>query len=430
MQLPKLLYNTVMSTIASFAEAEALLKRYAPARLSRPVYTLEHMRRFMDFLGNPQDGLKVIHVAGTSGKTSTCYYVASLLQQAGKKVGLSVSPYIEKINERVQTNLVPLPEQQFCDELTVFVELAKRSDIQLSRFEFLDAFAYWEFARQRVDYVVMETGVGGTYDPTNVVDNRHKVCVITDIGFDHQMLLGDTLGEIAGNKAGIIGLHNKVFCYDQGDEVMAPIRERARQKQADLHIIDAEPDADIAFLPLFQQRNFTLAREVVAEVLHRDGTEQLNEGALKRAAGVHIPARMETFRIGDKTVILDGAHNAQKLQALKESLEAQFPDQPIAALVAFKADRHDRLEQSAAVLAGLANHLIVTSYGTPNKVEPYGEDPEIISALCKINGFWQLETIANPVHALRQLLARPEPVLLVTGSFYLFNDIRPLLTAR
>lgn len=416
-----------MIEIANFSQAEALLQRFAPANLSRHAYTLDHIQRFMDFLGNPQNKLAVIHVAGTSGKTSTSYYVASLLAQTGKKVGLSVSPHIDAMNERAQINLTPMPEKQFCSDLAGFLGLVQQSGVTLTRFELLAAFVYWEFARQGVDYAVIEVGLGGTLDATNVIENRDKVCVITDIGYDHQEVLGNTLVEIAKNKAGIIGLHNKVFCYDQGIEIMGVIRDRASHLQADLHTLDPELPEDFGSLPLFQQRNFGLARVVVAELLRRDGVTQLGDGMVRRAAAVHIPARMEQFVLKGKTIILDGAHNAQKLQALHDSLRAQFPDQPIAALVAFKAKQPARVEQAAKVLTELARHLIVTSYGKPSPVEPHGEDAELVTALCKVHGFWHIETIADPVRAFRQLLLRPEPILLITGSFYLFNDIRPLL---
>lgn len=416
-----------MIQIANFSQAETLLQQFAPANLPRHAYTLEYIQRFMDFLGNPQNKLNVVHVAGTSGKTSTCYYLAALLSQTGKKVGLSVSPHIDALNERVQTNLIPLPEHQFCDEFGTFLELVQQSGIILTRFELLAAFAYWEFARQGVDYAVIEVGLGGTLDATNIIENRHKVCVITDIGFDHQEVLGNTLTEIASNKAGIIGMHNKIFCYDQGGEVMGIVRDRARHQQADLHIFDQQLPEEFSELPLFQRRNFGLAREVVAEILASDGITQLGDGALLRAAVVHIPARMERISIQGKTVILDGAHNAQKMQALDDSLRAQFPSQPVAVLVAFKAKQSSRIEQATKVLTGMASHIIVTSYGKPTPIEPYGEDPELVAALCKVHGFWDIETVAEPVRAFRQLLTRPEPILLVTGSFYLFNDIRPLL---
>jgi dihydrofolate synthase/folylpolyglutamate synthase len=416
--------------ITTFAQAHEVLARFVPANVGRRPYMLDHMRAFMQFLGNPQDRLKVIHVAGTSGKTSTSYYVASLLHEAGKKVGLSVSPYVHQMNERVQVDLVPMPEARFCRELSEFLGLAEESNIELTLFELLSAFAYWQFARQGVDYAVIEVGLGGELDATNVVQARSKVCVITDIGLDHQEVLGRTLPEIAAQKAGIIQLHNAVFVRRQPSAALEPIRARARQKQADLHIVAPEDMPEqFAFLPLFQQRNFGLAQAAVHFVGERDGVRLPGTGARLRAARVHIPARMEAYRIGDKTVVLDGAHNEQKLAALFASLQHRYPAQPFAVLAAFKAGQTERIEAATAVLTRAARRIIVTSYGAPDAPPGtlHGEDPHTLAALCKIHGFWEVEAISDISHAWRELLASPEPVLVVTGSLYMFNDIYPLL---
>ena len=415
------------TSIASFAQAQAVLERMAQGRTGRRTYTLDRMRAFMAHIGNPQDKLRVVHVAGTSGKTSTSYYIASLLHEAGKTVGLSVSPYVHEMNERVQLDMHPMPEQQFCRELSEFMGIVEQSGIELSWFECLTAFAYWEFARRGVDYAVMEVGLGGELDATNVVSSRSKVCVITDIGLDHQNVLGDTLAEIAAQKAGIIQLRNPVFVRRQDENVLRVVRDRARQKQADLHTVALEvlPDT-FDFLPLFQQRNFNLAQAVAAFVCERDGIKHFGAGKLLRAARVRIPARMEVHRVGGKTVILDSAHNAQKMEALLASLKHRYPSQPIAVLAAFKAGQHERIQSTTAVLARAAKHIIVTGYGAQDDVL-YAEDPHLVSALCKVHGFGSVETVGAPQHAWQQLLARPEPVLVVTGSIYLFNDIYPLL---
>src|SRR5688572_10716165 len=154
----------------TFLEANEVLRQFWPELLSRrDVYTTETMVELMDYLGNPQDKLKIIHVAGTSGKTSTCYYSAALLKAAGKKVGLTVSPHVDEINERVQIDLVPMPEEAFCRDMTEFLGLVKKSELEPSYFEVLLAFAYWEFVRHRVEYAVIEVGMGGLTDATNVV---------------------------------------------------------------------------------------------------------------------------------------------------------------------------------------------------------------------------------------------------------------------
>lgn len=388
----------------------------------------EHMRRLMKYLGDPQDKLKIIHVAGTSGKTSTSYFIAALLHESGKNVGLTISPHIHSLNERVQINLQPLPEKQFCEELSAFLDAVEQSQIAANYFELLTAYAYWQFARHGVDYAVVETGVGGLLDPTNVAQLLSKLCVITDIGLAHQELLGETLPEIAAQKAGIIQLDNQAVIRLQSAEIMAPIRQRAAQKQAELHIIGEEELPHIFdFLPLYQRRNFAFATEVFEVLAERDSIARLGDGALLRAARVHIPGRMEIYRIGDKAVVIDAAHNPQKLKTLATSLEHHFPGQQIAGLVALKSGDTEKMEPITQAFTEMFSHIIATGYGQPGPV-PYSVDPDIVAALCKIHGKHEVEVCTTATHAWNQLLHRPEPVLVITGSIYLFNEIYPLLS--
>ncbi|HLZ15369.1 MAG TPA: Mur ligase family protein [Candidatus Saccharimonadales bacterium] len=419
-----------MPTISTFAEANAALQAYWPTNIStRAVYSLDYMFDLMEYIGNPQDKLKVVHVAGTSGKTSTTYYIAALLHAAGKKVGHTVSPHVDEVNERVQINLVPLPEAEFCSELAAFLSLVKKSKIQTTYFEVLVAFMYWEFARQGVDYAVVEVGLGGLLDGTNVVKREDKVCVITDIGMDHMKYLGNTIGEIAAQKAGIIQLHNKVFCYRQGREVMAAFESRAAQKQADLQVLEPAPvDTSLRFLPLFQQRNFGLSLEVAQYVLDRDGVPPLSDEAVVQAAHTYIPGRMETIALPDgKTLVLDGAHNKQKLEALAHSMKARYGRTPIAALVSFVAGREDRVEPGVQVLAGLTDHIIITTYAASQDTPHASVDPQEIADACAQAGFTRYEIIPDLRAAYAALLQRPEEVLLITGSFYMLGHIRPLV---
>lgn len=412
--------------ITSFAQAHRALQAFLPDRLSRHAYTPAHIQEFLAAAGNPQETFRVVHVAGTSGKTSTAYYAAALLQAAGEKVGLTVSPHVDEINERVQINLVPLPEKQYCAELTIFLDVVASSSVTLTYFELLVAFAFWEFARQKMTCAVVEVGIGGLADATNVIERQDKLCVITDIGLDHQHVLGDTLGEIAAQKAGIIQLHNNLFCYRQGNEVMAPIRARCVRMQANVHLVDAATPEAARDLPLFQQRNFTLAQAAAEFMQERTHHLPLTDAMLRQAAGVYVPARMEIIKRGGKTIILDGAHNAQKLQALRQSIAARFPDQPVAALASFAARRAGRVETASAELVKLAGRIIVTSFGSQEGGSPQSEDTAIIAAECQAHGGLYVTTEANPEQAFQKLLACPEPVLVVTGSFYLLNHIRPL----
>jgi len=414
--------------VKNFEEANEILRQFWPEKLVRRAYTSEYMLQFMDFLGNPQDKLKVIHVAGTSGKTSTSYYCAALLKAAGKSVGLTVSPHVDEINERVQVDLQPLNEAEYCRELDIFLDVVKKSKLTLTYFEVLISFAYWEFVRRGVEYAVIEVGMGGNADATNVVNRPDKVCVITDIGLDHINVLGSTLGEIAESKAGIIRLHNSAFCYHQPDEALDKIKDRAKQKQADLHILAPEAtQSQLIDLPLFQQRNLGLARAAVDHALAQNGQPILTEKMVATAAQTYIPARMETIKRSGKTIIMDGAHNYQKLHALGDSLKQKYPGQSIAAVVGFVGQRAYRLEDSAKELSAFVDHIIVTSFHGSQDERHDSEDPQEVLEILEHNGAKSLEVVANSKNALDVLLARPEPILLVAGSFYMLNDIRPLL---
>ncbi len=415
----------------TFQEANEALRQFWPDKLSRQVvYTRDSIMELLSYVGDPQEKLKIIHVAGTSGKTSTAYYAAALLRATGKEVGLTVSPHVDEINERVQINLEPLPEALFCTELTEFLGIVKKSGVEVSYFEVMVAFAFWAFVRRGMEYAVIEVGLGGLADATNVIRRPDKVCVITDIGLDHINVLGATLPEIAEQKAGIIQLHNSVFCYRQAPQIMKPIRARAEQKQADLHMLDAGAAlSNLEFLPLFQQRNIGLARAAVDALLGQQHEQGLTDTAIAKAARTHIPARMETLSQDGKVLIIDGAHNAQKLHALGLSIKRKYAGKQMAGVVSFVDGRSYRLEDSTKELAALLDHIIITSFNGPQDGPHHSVDTTELEQLFRRHGAASIEVIPDPKTAFAALLKRPERLLLVAGSFYLLNHIRPLVRA-
>jgi dihydrofolate synthase/folylpolyglutamate synthase len=414
--------------ITSFADVDRLLESRSDAT-KRHHYSLEHMHELLAHLGHPEKQLKVIHVAGTSGKTSTAYYAAALLKQAGMRVGLTVSPHVDRVNERVQIGMKPLPELEFCRDFAKFWELLKHTRVIPNYFETFAAFAMWEFAARNVDYAVIEVGMGGLLDSTNVFDDPGKVCVITDIGYDHMQILGETLPEITAQKAGIIKLNNTVFCNRQGEEVMEVIRSTAAQKRADLHVLGSHGEpAGLEFLPLFQRRNFGLSLAAVRYVLERSELPTLGGEAVLEAAHTPIPARMQEIKLGDKTLILDIAHNEQKLRALMESVRAKYPGQPVATLLSVPT-RESSLPKAIDSVKQMAKgsaHLILTALTADEK------SPGLKKLLetCRDAGYESFETVPNPKEAFEALRARPEPLLVATGSTYLLNRIRPLLLSN
>ncbi len=415
-----------MQKITHFEAAHAALRQFYGDHADGP-YTLDRMRQLMQYLGNPQEAVRVVHVAGTSGKTSTAYFVAALLMQAGAKVGLTVSPHVDEVNERVQIDGVPLPEVEFCHELSEFLQLIEASGILPSYFECMAAFAYWEFARQKVGYAVVEVGLGGLLDGTNVVSRADKVCVITDIGLDHTELLGDTVDKIAAQKAGIVQPGNDVFMHQQAPEIMDVVDAVCKNVGADLHVTRPAGFPAPTQLPAFQQRNFSLAQEVVDWVLHQTGARLLTAQQIAVASQVYIPARMEIMQYAGKTIVVDGAHNAQKLEALCASIADKYPNVPIAAVVGFVDGDVFRLHQALDVLIQHCTYLIITEFYTEKDYPKHSVPATIVEAYCHQSGFDTTQIVPDPASALHVLLKRPEELCLVTGSFYLLNHIRPEL---
>jgi dihydrofolate synthase/folylpolyglutamate synthase len=180
----------------------------------RKNYNLLRIRRLLNELGNPQNKIQVIHIAGTSGKGSTSTILSTILTSQGFKTGLFISPHMISLNERIQINNLNISDEDFINVYekvkTIIIKINKKEEQEVTFFEALTAMAFYHFAEQKVDYAVIETGLGGIVDPTNIVEDKDKIAIITKIGFDHTDILGKTLTLIAKQKAGII--HNKNVC--------------------------------------------------------------------------------------------------------------------------------------------------------------------------------------------------------------------------
>ncbi len=412
----------------NFEDVRRALKNFIPTpkEYNEARFSLSEMKKLLEFLGDPQKKFKAVHVAGTSGKTSTSYYVAALLRSSGQRVGLTVSPHVDEVNERVQIDLMPLAESEFCQEFGEFLKFVDSSGIKPSYFAVIVAFAYWLFAKREVDYAVIEVGMGGLLDATNADFNHDKVCVITDIDLDHTEYLGNTLEAIASQKAGIIQQRNNIFSYKQSDEIMRVLKDVSLTQKAKLHEIDDKSSDIPVDLPLFQQRNWLLAYRVFDFVATRDN---LNASKVKLSESTHvyIPARMETIKYKDKIIIIDGAHNAQKLTTLFQSIAEKYPAQSISTLVSFVQTGGGRAQSSIKVIAENADYVILTAFSGEQDTPKESVDPVEIAKYCHDSGYETLEIEPDPAKALQILLNRPESLLLITGSFYLLNHVRPQL---
>lgn len=391
--------------------------------------TVERTEKLMVHLGNPEAGLKVVHIAGTSGKTSTTYYVSALLTAAGQKVGHTVSPHVDSLTERVQIDGQPISEQQFCAYMGDFLELVQDIEDTPSWYELMIGFALWVFAQEKVDYAVLETGMGGLYDSTNVAARPDKVCVITDIALDHQEVLGDTVAQIAAQKAGIVHPGNAVFMYAQSAEIMQVVRFKTSQTRgAELYIQDQTTLAGIygaAFvpdLPDYQQRNWLLAYAAYRYIARRDHLPLINEAQLSRAQAVVIPARMEVRQVNGVNVVMDGAHNEAKMTAFVTSFQKKYGTIKVPVLLALKNNKD--YAKIAPLLFRIGSEFIVTTFNKSQDIPTIAIPPADIARVLKKSGVTKIRCITDPRDAYRELLATGSDLVVVTGSFYLISQLR------
>ena len=378
----------------------------------------------MQLFDNPQHKLKIVHIAGTSGKTSTAYYLSALLKQAGQKVGLTVSPHVDSITERVQINGRALSDKLFADLLTEFIFKVNQAGLKCTYFELMYCFSFWVFAKQKVDYAVVETGVGGLYDATNIATAKDKVCVITDIGFDHVALLGNTLSTIARQKAGIIHPFNSVITYRKSKAVFNEILDQASKNKSQL-VVASEPKNEPVFinnLPYYQKRNWWLAKQTYDFIAARDHLDKLSPNQLKLSQSTHIPGRMDIAHLGQKTIVMDGAHNSQKLSAFVKSFQALYPNQKGLVILGLKEGK-DSLG-IAKILKPVASKVVVTRFYSSRTLPAKAADPNKLAALLVRSGLTSVEAEPNQKSAIEKAFNSDSDIIIITGSFYLLSQLR------
>ncbi|MBC7804655.1 MAG: bifunctional folylpolyglutamate synthase/dihydrofolate synthase [Akkermansiaceae bacterium] len=348
----------------------ATLREFAP-RTDRDCF-----RALLSRLGDPHEKLRCLHVAGTNGKGSTVTFLASALRAAGYRVGAYLSPFVWDVRERWQINNELIPPDELIaqvDAIRPHVEsLAEAEYGQITEFELKTAVAFRWFAQERVDFAVVEVGIGGRLDSTNVIP-APLVSVITSIGWDHQHLLGDTLEAIAGEKAGIIK-RGSVACVTavREAEPLRVIREKARNEGVPLTAIGAAEADEIRSFDLSLHGEFQLHNAACAaaalRILHKSGNITVSEAALrhglKRAT---LPGRFEVIRSlsePDGTpyppIVLDVAHNVDAARVLAQALAKEFGTGKNATLVIGMSKSHDAVP-FLSELAPLARRVIATA---------------------------------------------------------------------
>ncbi len=277
---------------------------------------LDRMFKIMDLLGNPQDKLNCIHVAGTNGKGSVCAILSSILTCAGQKVGLYTSPHIFKYTERIQICGKPITDDDFAKYVFEISDLADKNSIDLTEFEILTAVMFKYFYDNDVDVVVLETGLGGRFDATNII-KRNLCSIITHVDFDHTERLGNTIDKIASEKAGIIKPNCPCIVFE-GREVYRDVTDELGSLL--LMVAPFAPTTELALKGSYQQENLSLALAAIEEVFPEVPQDVIDEG-LRR---VKHPCRFQY--IEDKNLIIDGAHNPNGINSLRQSLDMYYPN--------------------------------------------------------------------------------------------------------
>ena len=344
---------------------------------------LDRTRELLGKLDDPQKELKFIHIAGTNGKGSTAAMLSSILEEAGYRVGLYTSPFINRFNERMQVNHQPIPDEELA-ALTEYVRPhADAMADSPTEFELITALAMVWFARQKCDIVVLEVGMGGELDSTNIID-APEAAVIAAMGMDHVKELGPTMADIARAKAGIIKEGGRVVSYGgnpEADEVIAAVC-RARNASLCQPDFSAIVPGDFSLegqtfsykgwrglrIPLvgaYQMNNAAVVLETV-EVLRQRGWSVSDEAVRKGLADTRWPARFEVLR-RDPVFIVDGGHNPHGIRATAESLRRLFPGRKITFVTGVMADKD--VEHILGLIVPLAEQFFTVRPDNPRAMD-------------------------------------------------------------
>ena len=408
----------------SFVNFESQLHKLRPED-----FHLDRIRKFLTLAGDPAQNLKIVHVAGTKGKGSCCAFLANILQEAGYKVGLYTSPHLHRLNERIRIlnadNVRSKNQLTGCisDEdlalvltsLRPFAVALQNKGHILTFFEVLTVAALCYFAKAKVDVVILETGLGGRLDATNAVGSA--LAIITPVSLDHTKILGETISQIAGEKAGIIkNSRQKVVIAPQEKEAMDVVLRRCREFGVEPILVRPEKyeDLKIALKGKHQVTNAATAIEAATllKVMEFNISDEAVSGGLKN---VYWPGRFELLK-RNPDVIVDCAHNEASAQALSQTLMEEYPRRRVILVLGISQDKDaaaicDHLKDNVTrVILTRAAHPRAHVFTQVESKGYFGDKP--------------FEIIENLDKALEKALqiAKPQDVIVVTGSIFVVAE--------
>ncbi len=425
-------YQAALEYILSFTDYEK-----SPAVLySAPSFDLRRMEELLEPLGNPHLAARAVHVAGTKGKGSTAAMVASALSAAGYRTGFYTSPHLHTFRERISINGRDIAKNKFAslvERLKPEIEVVNRRRAygELTTFEILTAMAFAYFGEAKVDFQVLEVGLGGRLDATNVVEA--EVAVITPISFDHAEILGDSLAKIAGEKAGIIKPGSVVVISPQQREAEEVIEEVCRQKgtrsitvgrditwqkiAADISgqslRVKGQIDSYELTIPLLGDHQLENAATAVAalEALASRGVTIATESIVRGLAKVRWPGRLEILR-HKPLFLVDGAHNADSARRLKEAIKQYFDFQRLVLIIGASSDKD--IAGIVGELAPLSTVAIATRSRHPRALAP----SLLLEELIRQGAATELTESVAAAAGRALVLAGPGDLICATGSLF------------
>ena len=410
---------------------------------------LDNIAKLLELLGNPQDKLKIIHVAGTNGKGSTCSFISTILTESGYKVGLYTSPFLETFTERIRVNGINIPEEDVARIVTIIKskieQMVSEGYSYPTEFEIVTAMAFYYYYEQKVDFVALEVGLGGRYDATNVIKNS-EVSVITSISLDHIGILGDTVEKIAYEKGGIIKENGTVILYDQSEEVKNVIKQICKEKNAtyieakfdDIKVKNSDiysqtydciiageryEDLEIKLIGEHQINNSILALNAIKSLKEKHNLNITEDNIKKGLINTKWPGRIEKIK-EEPIFIIDGAHNEDGAKSLAKAIEKNFKDKNLTLLIGMLEDKD--IDGVIEILIPYFSKVITTTPDNPRAISS-----DILKE--KISQYVD-DVVSKPKikDAVEYTLnnSSKEDIIISAGSLYMIGEVRTLVNNK
>ncbi|MCC0762628.1 bifunctional folylpolyglutamate synthase/dihydrofolate synthase [Clostridioides sp. ES-S-0006-03] len=408
---------------------------------------LDNIGKLLELLGNPQETLNIIHVAGTNGKGSVCSFISNILRESGYKVGLYTSPYLETFTERIRVNGENIPQE---DVARIIGLIKEKIEVMVSQgyaypteFEVVTAMAFYYYSEQKVDFVALEVGLGGRYDATNII-TKSLVSVITSISLDHTGILGDTIEKIAYEKAGIIKENGIVLVYDQTDEAKDVIKSVCKEKNAkyievnfddinikksninfqiyDCNIMgETYKNLEIMLIGEHQINNSILAMSVLKYLKDIKKLDNISEESIRKGLiTTKWPGRIEKIK-ESPIFIIDGAHNEDGAKSLAKALDKHFKDKKLTLLIGMLEDKD--IDGVLDILMPKFSKVVTTTPNNPRAINSDILKEKILKYVSDVTSKHEIEDAVN--YTLET--SNKDDIIISAGSLYMIGTVRTLV---